>query len=476
MPLNKKCFTCYLTRVRFQCFPGSLNIMKKKNILNIAILLISSFIIVKETSGEKQPEVLRYFSLLPLSAFDNSVDGLSLEERKNLIANSESANWKMVLNSEIEIVLKGIHAIDNIITIRIFSSPIESRLLAVQTQNAHVNLLEFWRFDKEGKAKKVDILPKLWPNDFISEKDHVYKHSSTVSYTLGQPDSVNVFLNRRMDPVLNKIRLKYNVHLHWNGKNFTTEKSIRSDYVITPVKLLELDGIDCSKSINRTVSGVTDKKRLSQSLNKKGMLAYQKKDFEKATWLFRCSFITDNSNPFAHYNYASILALYESQVKDPCNDEYISRIKKHVILSVQLRPERRSRLQKDADFDSIRDEPFYKLLIVDTQKDDLIQLLFSVGTWHGPVPGVYPTSKIAFEKDNRVLFYSFSLNEPIGWNEPEVGKLSGKNLNLIIQFTSSPTDPLIGTLKLTIEKGVITDAFIEIGSVKYNYYEDICSA
>src|SRR5438045_1548794 len=93
----------------------------------------------------------------------------------------------------------------------------------------------------------------------------------------------------------------------------------------------------------------------STQLNTEAFRLYQAGNFTDALTKFRQAFEADDSNALAHYNYAATLGVFRKQNKVCEANAYKGDILDHLEKALALDKGRKARVQKDADFDEIRD-------------------------------------------------------------------------------------------------------------------------
>ncbi len=117
-------------------------------------------------------------------------------------------------------------------------------------------------------------------------------------------------------------------------------------------------------------------------LNTEGFRLYQAKNYGAALDKFRAAIAADEQHALAHYNYAATLGLLRKQGKTCEFDAYQSTILEHLTRSVELDERRRARMQRDADFNSVRDSLGYQKLLKRDPANDrdvrtlLVELMF----------------------------------------------------------------------------------------------------
>lgn len=124
--------------------------------------------------------------------------------------------------------------------------------------------------------------------------------------------------------------------------------------------------------------------------NTEGFRAYQAKRYGEALALFKQGFEADERHALSHYNYAATLGLLRKQGKVCEFDAYQSAVLEHLEQAVKLDEGRRARMQRDADFDSVRDTVRYqRLLGRDPAKEADLRALVVAVTWLAPSVGAY---------------------------------------------------------------------------------------
>ncbi|MGV3623673.1 MAG: copper resistance protein NlpE N-terminal domain-containing protein [Archangium sp.] len=125
-------------------------------------------------------------------------------------------------------------------------------------------------------------------------------------------------------------------------------------------------------------------------LNTEGFELYKKGRYAEALDKFRAAIAADGNHALAHYNFAATLGLLRKRGQICEFDAYQSTILEHLAQSVSLDERRRTRMRRDADFDSVRDTLGYQQLLKrDPANDtDVNALLIALG-FITPARGAY---------------------------------------------------------------------------------------
>ncbi len=157
----------------------------------------------------------------------------------------------------------------------------------------------------------------------------------------------------------------------------------------------------------------------AQKLNEIGFDAYLAGGLLDAALIWKAALLMDPANPWAHYNYAAVLAVFARGFGDfDAQGEglpetawdradffgYREAIIRHLKHSIALRPERMKRLLEDRDFDSIRglEEYRYVLMGPDPEIERVIAL---APKWYSLQTGAFlPSDTFTFNEDGTMTF------------------------------------------------------------------------
>lgn len=225
----------------------------------------------------------------------------------------------------------------------------------------------------------------------------------------------------------------------------------------------------------------------SARLNTLGFNAYKENNLLKAAKLWYCSVCLDETNSWAHYNYACALALFvERYGRDPADINYelewsseielifnyINYTFDHLKQAVNLNSAVRERMQEDSDFDIIRnlDEYKYMLLYPDY---DYMYLLNYIGTFYGSNIGVYPTGYADID-GNRIIITQYGFDENDNYIEKTLeGYIENEGTMVTITIIDADREPMYGEIILYKDDyGYLIGLALTIDGVFYSQTPD----
>ncbi|HMW04317.1 MAG TPA: hypothetical protein PK079_22340 [Leptospiraceae bacterium] len=200
-------------------------------------------------------------------------------------------------------------------------------------------------------------------------------------------------------------------------------------------------------------------------LNKKGILALQKKDYKKAEEIFKKSLSISPNDAKANYNLACTYALMEEQCEPSENGNPLTLLEKAVLGDVYYK----TKMLKDSDLKSLRNNiKFYKLAGL-TKKQILTKII-----WYGPKPGVANIDKMVFTDSGKFYYSVFNSS---GEGNPGYTEYNGRYVwikeDIQIQFDESPFDSKKKIFNVKLKENSIQ---IEGFDHELSDFEDRCSA
>ncbi len=135
-------------------------------------------------------------------------------------------------------------------------------------------------------------------------------------------------------------------------------------------------------------------RKQATTLNTRGFRLYQKKQYPEALALFRQASEADPTHALAHYNLAATLGVLRKQRRTCEFDAYKQAIVTELTRAVELDAGRKARMQRDRDFDDVRDTLGYqKLLGLDPKKPADLPALLERVSWYSGGEGAYGSMK-----------------------------------------------------------------------------------
>ncbi|MBI3183885.1 MAG: tetratricopeptide repeat protein [Myxococcales bacterium] len=143
----------------------------------------------------------------------------------------------------------------------------------------------------------------------------------------------------------------------------------------------------------------------AMDLNTRGFRLYQQGRYPEALELFRQAFLADERHALAHYNYAATLGVLRKRGEVCEHSAFKSDILAHLEAAVALDPRRRARMQRDPDFDPVRDTIRYqRLLGRDPSRARDGAILIEQVSWFAPPQGAFGSMlQLDFQAVGRVV-------------------------------------------------------------------------
>ena len=108
-------------------------------------------------AAESEVTARSIFTLLPESIFENTPEGLSLQEKQKLRSAGHSEFWEIAGETEDVLVFASMPFRDTAVALRLFRNAADGSVLAAfGTLGGAVCTLELWRVDATGRAVPVD--------------------------------------------------------------------------------------------------------------------------------------------------------------------------------------------------------------------------------------------------------------------------------------------------------------------------------
>ncbi len=211
----------------------------------------------------------------------------------------------------------------------------------------------------------------------------------------------------------------------------------------------------------------------SNRLNTLGFEAYQAGDLYKAAKLWRCAIERDDTNAWAHYNFACALSLFaegfgrdpstvvpELEWGDPAVDgllAYTEAIFSHLKTAVYYKGYILRRMTEDSDLDLIRNMKTYKFMLLYPDNDPSL-LLSIIPRWYLGNYGVFPGGSALLDNGS-ITLEGLEFND---MGEPKTVVERGYYTQQGTQLTIKITSPVSRTLS-----GELSVQYDEFGFIQY---------
>lgn len=172
------------------------------------------------------------FDRTPASIFDHTTEGISLEEKNDLISKGETENWKITAKSDKMLEIKCKHPSSQI-TFFLLERQNSSPLMMSYTLNEISSQIETWGLNNEGIIVKENLLPAISAREFFSENrwfDNISDFDNNVQYHFDtNTHLIHVELFGWMEESMKFLKLDYDITLKWTENGFEKQKTNRDN-------------------------------------------------------------------------------------------------------------------------------------------------------------------------------------------------------------------------------------------------------
>lgn len=161
------------------------------------------------------------FTLLPVSIFENTAEGLSESEKQQLLAEGHTEFWEIAGETEDVIVFAALPFRDSAVALRLFRNSADGSVeAAVGTLGSPICTMELWRVDSSARIMPIDTPPEPEISDFLGQGQTLPRNVNPtvlICLGLGGLKAQPVFWN---SSGMAHVPLANDVSFQWNGKAF----------------------------------------------------------------------------------------------------------------------------------------------------------------------------------------------------------------------------------------------------------------
>ncbi|GJM62517.1 hypothetical protein [Persicobacter diffluens] len=207
-----------------------MKLIKQSMILSM-IFLICSFNNRNPENPEKST-LFELFALAPITLFDGTSEGITIEEKKDLCIQKESDSWKItyLTDEKMEVTCK---YPSSSITLFTLERKSKSPILVAFTVNERNTSVELWEKDKGGNLEKVELLPTVHAKDFFfieNQFDGLSKYNNNVYYSVDtEKFIIGAGLYTWMEKEFEFRPVDFQIELKWDGEKFYPDKQVIVD-------------------------------------------------------------------------------------------------------------------------------------------------------------------------------------------------------------------------------------------------------
>lgn len=197
---------------------------------NITILLLL-FVALTARGQKNTSAISELFCKAPISVFDHTTEGISLEEKNDLIVNGESQSWKITSESDKILEIKCKHPSSKMIFF-LLEKQNSSPFMMSYTQNEDNSTIETWGLNNE-EIEKEKLLPAIAAKDFFSKSTQVNNisgYNNNIQYRFDiHSRLIHVELYAWMEDSLENLKTDYEILLKWTDNGFEVQKAKRDN-------------------------------------------------------------------------------------------------------------------------------------------------------------------------------------------------------------------------------------------------------
>ncbi len=168
----------------------------------------------------------KLIELAPAVIFDETTEGISMKEKKELLANQTSANWLLCNKTTSYIVAKAKVPFSSVSMFQV-STEKKEPILVILTENEKTQSIKTMLY-KNSQFESLDIIPKIQTAEFFkgSEKQNIArKYPYAINYTFDKSNkSFDVSISNWMNEELAALNPDYRLRLVWKETKFIKRK------------------------------------------------------------------------------------------------------------------------------------------------------------------------------------------------------------------------------------------------------------
>jgi len=196
-----------------------------KQLLQLLLICMPLYIYSQDFGNEPLIEMLDF---APTAMYDNTTEGISAEEIKDLLTKGESASW-LVSTKNDEMIGFTCKYPYSVVTFFQLPHNNKTSLLVAYTENEKMTTVEIWERNEKVVFEKIELLPAIQAKDFFADEyqfKELSKYDTNVFYFVDKNSrQIKAGLNTFMEKDFETREVDYDISLKWNGEGFDTEKT-----------------------------------------------------------------------------------------------------------------------------------------------------------------------------------------------------------------------------------------------------------
>jgi hypothetical protein len=210
---------------------GRVNMRHLRHVFVFCVLVLFSMPQVLSALETRRPISAReVFALLPITIFENTVEGLSEGEKHRLLLDAQAEFWQLAEETEDSLLFSALPFHDSAVALRLFhETGGDFCLAAVGTIGEPLCTLEFWRIDKAGRIVPVDSPAEPNIKDFLDGGQILPRAVQPSVILCLDYDGLKARPLFWSNSGLVDLPVAYDIHYQWNGSGFERRQVVIKD-------------------------------------------------------------------------------------------------------------------------------------------------------------------------------------------------------------------------------------------------------
>lgn len=187
----------------------------------VAVLILVMLCPALAMAEDWGPTARGLFAMLPTSIFENTAEGMSDQEKAELLREGQSEFWEIAGEDSNVLVLSSLPLHERAIAVRVFHNGGDgSTLAAIGTLGSPVCVLELWRLDSSGRLVPVETPEEPDAREFLAPKGKMPPRVNPSVFICLGPDGLEAHPIFWRGNGLVELPLARSIRYAWTGNDF----------------------------------------------------------------------------------------------------------------------------------------------------------------------------------------------------------------------------------------------------------------